>query len=312
MATLSEDAVADLYRLVAELEQRLESSFATHDEAIARQAATAQENARLHNELGMALEQQTATADILKIIASSPSDVEPVFKAVAERAMSLLDCWSVIVVGYDGEQMHFGAACGALPDTEQYVRQFYPSRPGSESLQGRSILERTAINIADAFADQSQQVRDRARARGFRAVLAVPMLRDGQPFGSISVARKEPGAFASSEIGLLQTFADQAVIAIENVRLFNETREALERQTATSDILKVIARSPSDVQPVFDAIADKRQPAARRLLDRGVSLRRRQSVILAAFTPTNPTSDEALKASFPHPLQREAAACADC
>ena len=301
MATLSEDAVADLYRLVAELEQRLESSFATHDEAIARQAATAQENARLHNELGMALEQQTATADILKIIASSPSDVEPVFKAVAERAMSLLDCWSVIVVGYDGEQMHFGAACGALPDTEQYVRQFYPSRPGSESLQGRSILERTAINIADAFADQSQQVRDRARARGFRAVLAVPMLRDGQPFGSISVARKEPGAFASSEIGLLQTFADQAVIAIENVRLFNETREALERQTATSDILKVIARSPSDVQPVFDAIAESTQrllggfsAAVFRFVD-GMNH-------LAAFTSTNPTSDDALKASFPHPL----------
>ena len=301
MATLSEDAVADLYRLAAELEQRLESSFATHDEAIARQAATAQESARLHNELGMALEQQTATADILKIIASSPSDVEPVFKAVAERAMSLLDCWSVIVVGYDGEQMHFGAACGALPDTEQYVRQFYPSRPGSESLQGRSILERTAINIADAFADQSQQVRDRARARGFRAVLAVPMLRDGQPFGSISVARKEPGAFASSEIGLLQTFADQAVIAIENVRLFNETREALERQTATSDILKVIARSPSDVQPVFDAIAESTQrllggfsAAVFRFVD-GMNH-------LAAFTSTNPTSDDALKASFPHPL----------
>jgi GAF domain-containing protein len=301
MATLSEDAVADLYRLVAELEQRLESSFATHDEAIARQAATAQENARLHNELGMALEQQTATADILKIIASSPSDVEPVFKAVAERAMSLLSCWSVIVVGYDGEQMHFGAACGALPDTEQYVRQFYPSRPGSDSLQGRSILERTAINIADAFADQSQQVRDRARARGFRAVLAVPMLRDGQPFGSISVARREPGAFASSEIGLLQTFADQAIIAIENVRLFNETQQALERQTATSDILKVIASSPSDVQPVFDAIAESTQrllggfsAAVFRFVD-GMNH-------LAAFTSTNPTSDEALRASFPHPI----------
>src|SRR5204863_7944552 len=138
-------------------------------------------NTRLFNETREALERQTATADILKVIASSPDDVQPVLEAVAERAMSLLDAWSVIVVRHDGEQMHFGAACGALSDTEQYVQRFYPSRPEPDSLQGRCILERTAINIADAFADQSPQVRDRARARGFRAALSVPMLRDGQP-----------------------------------------------------------------------------------------------------------------------------------
>src|SRR6478609_6331913 len=166
------------------------------------------------------------------------------------------------------------------------------------------MRERTAINIADAFADQSQQVRDRARARGFRAVLAVPMLRDGQPFGSISVARKEPGAFASSEIGLLQTFADQAVIAIENVRLFNETKEALERQTATADILKVIARSPSDVQPVFHQILE----SAKRLIggDERVIILAGDDGMMRIGAAHSPREKD-LHEMFPRPLEGSAA-----
>ena len=175
-------------------------------------------------------------------------------EAVAERAMSLLDAWSVLVTRFDGELLHFGAARGALPDTEQFLRNQYPTRPEAAVFPGRCILERSAINISDAQADPSPQSRERARLRGFRAHLSVPMLRDGQPNGVISVSRREAGAFAAYEVELLQTFADQAVIAIENVRLFNETREALERQTATSDILRVISQSPTDVQPVFDAI----------------------------------------------------------
>ena len=205
-------------------------------------------------DLKEAREQQAATAEILKVIASSPSDVQPVLEAVAERAMSLLDAWSVLVTRFDGELLHFGAARGALPDTEQFLRNQHPMRPEAAVFPGRCILERSAINISDAQADPSPQSRERARLRGFRAHLSVPMLRDGQPNGVISVSRREAGAFAANEVELLQTFADQAVIAIENVRLFNETKEALERQTATADILKVIASSPSDVQPVFEAI----------------------------------------------------------
>ncbi len=132
-------------------------------------------------------------------------------------------------------------------------------------------------------------------------MLLVPLVRDGTPIGLISVTRVEPGPFANHHVHMLQTFADQAVIAIENARLFNETREALERQTATADILKVIASSPSDVQPVFEAIATSANrliggfsTAVFRFVD-GVSH-------LAAFTPTNPAADEILKASFPRPL----------
>ncbi len=144
-------------------------------------------------------------------------------------------------------------------------------------------------------------LRDVARMRGFRSMLRVPLLRDRAPIGFISVTRVEPGMFAAHHVQLLQTFADQAVIAIENTRLFNETKEALERQTATADILKIIASSPSDVQPVFEAIAISanrliggHSTAVLRFVD-GVSH-------LAAFTPTSPAADEVLKASLPRPL----------
>ena len=110
------------------------------------------------------------------------------------------------------------------------------------------------FRVADTE-DELDTLRDVARLRGFRSMLLVPLVRDGTPIGLISVTRVEPGPFANHHVHMLQTFADQAVIAIENARLFNETREALERQTATADILKVIASSPSDVQPVFEAIA---------------------------------------------------------
>ncbi|MFL6582853.1 MAG: GAF domain-containing protein [Burkholderiales bacterium] len=217
------------------------------------------ENARLFDETRNSLERQTATAEILKVIASSPSNVQPVFEAVAERAMDLLDCWSVIVISYDGEHLHFGAACGALPETVHDLRQMFPQRPGPDTAVGRCILERAVINSADLQADPSPQMREIARARGLRAALIMPMLLDGEPIGAIAVSRNKPGAFAATEVGLLQTFADQAMIAIENVRLFNETREALERQTATAAVLQSISSSVSDTAPVFEKILDSCQ-----------------------------------------------------
>ena len=184
-------------------------------------------------------------------------------EAVAERAMRLLDAWSVLVTRFDGELLHFGAARGALPDTEVFLRNQYPMRPEAAVFAGRCILERSAINIADAQADPSPQNRERARLRGFRAALSVPMLRDGQPIGVITVSRRKSGAFAANEIDLLQTFADQAVIAIENARLFDEVQartreltEALTYQTGSANILNVIASSPTDIEPVLNAIVE--------------------------------------------------------
>jgi GAF domain-containing protein len=237
MTAIPDKTAADPQQIIAELERKLDERTSERDEA---------------------LERQTATADILQVIARSPSDVQPVFDAVAERAMSLLDCWSVIVTRFDGEHVHFGAARGALPDTEQFVRQRYLSmRPDRASLLGRSLLERTVVSSADAQAEPDPQLRDYARKRGLRAVLVVPLLRDDRVEGALVLSRAEPGLFAPREIELVQTFADQAVIAIQNARLFNETKEALERQIATAEILKVIASSPNDVQPVFDVIVER-------------------------------------------------------
>ena len=230
-------------------------------QTFADQAVIAIQNVRLFDEvqartrdLTEALQQQTATADILKVIASSPSDVQPVFDAVADRAMRLLKCWSVVVTRYDGEQLHFGAARGALPDTEAYVRRLFPQRPDPDGFYGRCILDKRPVNDPDRQSCPDPKGREYARVRGFHAALAVPMLAEGSVIGLITATRETVGAFAEEDVRLLRTFADQAAIAINNVSLFNETQEALRQQTATAEVLKTISRSAFDLDSVFEAL----------------------------------------------------------
>ena len=252
--------------------------------AFADQAVIAIENVRLFDEvqartrdLTEALQQQTATADILKVIASSPpSDVQPVFDAVADRAMRLLKCWSVVVTRYDGEQLHFGAACGALPDTEAYVRRLFPQRPDPDGFYGRCILDKCPVNDPDRQSCPDPKGREYARVRGFHAALAVPMLAEGSVIGLITATRRTVGAFAEEDVRLLRTFADQAAIAINNVSLFNETQEALKQQTATADV-------PGRHQPLGVRSADGvrhvagfRRRTFRRRWRRAVDPRRRR------------------------------------
>ena len=199
-----------------------------------------------------ALEQQTATAEILRVISTSPTDVQPVFEAIAQRAATLSEAKFSYVTTFDGEWIHLRATHG--PGTEEHYA-FYPIRPGSGAVSARVTRDRAPVQIPDVLADAAYTQKEAARMQGFRSAVGVPMLRDGKVVGAIAVARPEPGFVPDQLVGLLQTFADQAVIAIENARLFNETKEALDQQTATSDILRVISVSPTDVQPVFDAIA---------------------------------------------------------
>jgi GAF domain-containing protein len=201
-----------------------------------------------------ALEQQTATAEILRVISASPSDVQPVFDTIVRSAVRLCDGLYSYVCRFDGELIQLGAHRNYTPDGLRTMQEMYPMRPSRQHLSGRTILTRAVVHVEDVLNDP-EYPQHLARAGGWRSMLGVPLLREGSPIGMIGVIRGQPGPFSDKQIELLQTFADQAVIAIENVRLFNETREALERQTATSDILRVISTSPTDAQPVFETIA---------------------------------------------------------
>ncbi|WP_439399354.1 GAF domain-containing protein [Bradyrhizobium sp. PMVTL-01] len=205
-------------------------------------------------ELREAREQQAATAEILRVIANSPSDVQRVFDAIASNAKSLIGGYSAAVHRVIDDVIHMVAFTPVSHEADEALRAAFPlplsQWPLIASMQGGE-----AVQIADAETADPQNQR-LGRARGWRSVLLMPLMSQGKFIGFIACTRREPGAFSPHHIQLLQTFADQAVIAVENARLFNETKEALERQTATSDILKVIASSPSDVQPVFEAIVN--------------------------------------------------------
>jgi signal transduction histidine kinase len=222
-------------------------------QTFADQAVIAIENVRLFNETKEALEQQTATSEILKVIARSPIDTQPVFDAIAQSGRRLCDGNFCTVVRYDGELLHLAASAHITAEGVEAMKRNLASRPSRAMALGRAILDGAVVLIPDVLAD-AEYDQSVAQAVQLRSIIAVPMLRDGTPIGAISVSRAEARPFTETEIALLQTFADQAVIAIENVRLFNETKEALERQTATAEVLKVISQSPTQVQPIFDAI----------------------------------------------------------
>jgi len=225
----------------------------------ANQAAIAIENARLFSGLTEALEQQTATGEILRVISQSPTDTQPVFDAIIERALRLSEATVGAVTIFDGELIHV-AASNLAPDSP--ILRVFPMRPSrTGSLSARAVFERQIIHVPDVFAEPEYNVPQQAAESGYRSALSVPMLREGTVVGTITVGRSQAGRYSDRQVALLQTFADQAVIAIENVRLFTELEarnrdltEALEQQTATSEILRVISSSQTDIRPVFDTI----------------------------------------------------------
>ncbi|HVJ72831.1 MAG TPA: GAF domain-containing protein, partial [Casimicrobiaceae bacterium] len=208
-------------------------------------------------ELQTSLGQQTAISDILRVISGSPTDVKPVLEAVAERAARLCDAEFARILLIDGDFMQpmvAYSAAGVPPGPAQ------PVPLDRMSISGRAAVERRTVHHADVtplLASEYPNAVANAMRFGFRAVLAVPLMRDAGAYGSIFLWRDEPRAFTPDQIALVETFARQAAIAIDNVRLFNQTKEALDQQTAISEILRVISASPTDVQPVMDAVAKR-------------------------------------------------------
>ena len=232
-------------------------------ENFAAQAVIAIENARLLTELRgrtrdlqESLEYQTATSDVLKVISGSNSNLEAVLQAVVTTAYRLCRADYAVIFRNEGDVYRWTAGHGLAPEYEARERRA-EIHPGAGTLVGRAASEGRAVQIADALADPLYEAKDDARTIGARAMLGVPLLREGLPIGVIGLARNRVEAFADKEVELVTTFADQAVIAIENARLLTELRESLDRQTATAEVLQVINRSPGNLAPVFDAMLEK-------------------------------------------------------
>jgi PAS domain S-box-containing protein len=233
-----------------------------------------------------ALERQTATADILKVIASSPSDTRPAFDSIAESSNRLLGGLSTAVWRFEGNKAYLAAFTATSPEGDEALKALSPM-PIAE-LDAFVQLSKGQIAQIPDTEDGPTRIQALARLRGYRAMVFVPLMTKGGPIGLVSVTRKEAGAFAPDDVQLLQTFADQAVIAIQNARLFDElTRrtgeleESLEQQTATSEILRAISQSPTDVQPVLNAVVK----AAVRFcgaIDAVITLREGDGAIFAA------------------------------
>ena len=266
------------------------------------------EVARLSRELDEALERQTATAEVLSVIASSPADPQPVFEMIAKSAARLCTAQFCYVFRFDGELVHFAAQHG-YTRTPQNFLVGYPLPPGRTSAATRSVLTGAIEQIPDVTADPDYGHGAHAKDLKYRSIVAVPMLKDGRPLGTIAMAKSKPGRFLDWQINLLVNFANQAVIAIENTRLLNETNEALEQQRASAEVLNVISNSVSDAEPVFEKIVEscERIFATSRI---GLNLIGPDGLVHAGAYGKFPDAEKLRRENFPHPVPGSATGAA--
>ena len=265
----------------------------------------------LAQRLAEALGQEAATSRILHAMARSPADVQPVFDAIANAALDLCRASSAVVLKFDGELLHIAALASVHPSGAEALRSAFPRPPSRDTAATRAALTGRMAVIPDVLSDAEYGIKGQSMQSSFRSTMSVPLLRDGRVIGVVGVGRPEPGPFSDAQIAMLQTFADQGVIAIENARLFQElaarnrdVADALAQQTATSEILRIISRSRSDVQPVFDIIAER----SAKLCDADVGVVSRidgELVRLAALYGITEEGRKAIGRVFPMRLDTE-------
>jgi two-component system NtrC family sensor kinase len=207
-------------------------------------------------DLTEALLQQTVTAEILRVTNRTPTDLQAVFEAIADGTARLFDSMISTVYRFDGERVHLAAHRNLSPAEVEARRTLFPAPPGQDSSFRRVIIDGQIVNLEDAQdgIDVPDRTRATARASGYRGLLIVPMVREGRILGAIAAARREPGCFAARQVEVLSSFADQAAIAIENARLFNELEHTVEQQTAIAETLQIVNGSAGDLTEAFDAV----------------------------------------------------------